>query len=128
MNTFYTAEHLFLSENEGIIIIGVTAHLLKKAGQVCFINLPDEGDELHAGEIMGSIEGTKGVFDLVCPADCTVEAVNDSRLADPSGLKHGEFLIKAVLTSALPSLLSEDEYSEICRSDSGLVSPRNRKL
>ena len=127
MNPFYTTEHLYISENNGVIIIGVTAHLLKKAGQVCFINLPDEGDELSAGEIMGSIEGTKGVLDLICPADCVIESVNDSRLAQPSGLAAEEYLVKARLTAPVPQLLSPEEYSALC-SDDSFVPARNRKL
>ena len=128
MNTFYTPEHLYISENEGTVIIGISAHLLKKAGQVCFINLPDEGDELHAGVIMGSIEGSKGVFDLVCPADCVIESVNDGRLVEPAGLGADEFLIKARLTAPVAHLLLPEEYSVLCSADNSLVPPRNREL
>ncbi len=62
-------------------LIGITAHAVEQLGDLTFIDLPAEGDELSKGEQFGEIESVKAVSELNAPISGTVVAVNDG-LAD----------------------------------------------
>jgi glycine cleavage system H protein len=73
----YTAEHEWVRRSgEDTVRIGITDFAQSALGDVVFVQLPDVGSELVAGESFGEVESTKSVSDLYAPVSGKVSAVN----------------------------------------------------
>ena len=84
VNLRYTKTHEWLEElPDGLYRVGITDFAQDELGDVVFLNLPMEGDEITAGEAFGDIESVKAVSDLVSPVTGTVAEVNEGLLDEP---------------------------------------------
>ena len=73
----YTAEHEWVRRSgEDTVRIGITDFAQSALGDVVFVQLPDVGTEVTAGESFGEVESTKSVSDLYAPVSGKVLAVN----------------------------------------------------
>ena len=73
----YTAEHEWVRRSgDDTARIGITDFAQSALGDVVFVQLPEVGTELTAGEPFGEVESTKSVSDLYAPVAGTVSAVN----------------------------------------------------
>ena len=84
IDLLYTKEHEWLSENKGDVIIGITDFAQSQLGDIIFLELPDIGDKIIAGEPFGEVEAVKTVSELYAPVNGTVIEVNDD-LEDSPG-------------------------------------------
>ena len=73
----YTAEHEWIRRTgDNTIRVGITDFAQSALGDVVFVQLPDVGTEVTAGESFGEVESTKSVSDLFAPVSAKVVAVN----------------------------------------------------
>ncbi len=73
----YTAEHEWVRRSgDDTVRVGITDFAQSALGDVVFVQLPDVGAELTAGEAFGEVESTKSVSDLYAPVSGKVTAVN----------------------------------------------------
>ena len=80
----YTAEHEWvLRTGADTVRVGITDFAQDALGDVVFVQLPDVGTEVTAGEAFGEVESTKSVSDLFAPLSATVAAVNGELDGDP---------------------------------------------
>jgi glycine cleavage system H protein len=80
----YTAEHEWvLRTSADTVRVGITDFAQDSLGDVVFVQLPDVGTEVTAGEAFGEVESTKSVSDLFAPLTATVAAVNGELDGDP---------------------------------------------
>lgn len=63
--------------------IGLTDYAQKELGDLVFVNLPEEGDEIKAGESIGDVESVKAVSEVYSPITGTVRRVNEELLDHP---------------------------------------------
>jgi glycine cleavage system H protein len=98
--------------------IGISDFAQDELGDVVFVDLPDEGEEVAAGEDFGVVESIKAVSDIYAPVSGSVVAVNDD-LADRPELVNEDpygdgWLIEVELAdeSELDDLLSPDDYGD----------------
>ena len=82
----YTEDHEWLRAEGDEITIGITAHAAEQLGDVVFIELPEVGREVSAGEEVVVIESVKAASDISAPVAGTVVAVNDAVEADPGSV------------------------------------------
>jgi len=112
----YTAEHEWVLVEGDTATVGITAYAADKLGDVVFVELPKAGSVVAGGSVVGEIESTKSVGELFAPVDGTIVESNAAVDADPSLVNSDPFgegwLIKVTYT-ALPTLLSFDEYSAL---------------
>ncbi|MFE9972533.1 glycine cleavage system protein GcvH [Streptomyces hirsutus] len=111
----YSKEHEWLSAAEdGVSAIGITEHAANALGDVVFVQLPELGDTVAAGETCGELESTKSVSDLYCPVTGEVTEVNEDVVNDPSLVNsapfEGGWLFKVRVTDEPADLLSAAEY------------------
>jgi glycine cleavage system H protein len=117
----YTAEHEWVRRSgDNSARIGITDFAQSALGDVVFVQLPDVGTELTAGESFGEVESTKSVSDLYAPVSGKVSAVNGDLdgtpqlvNSDPYGdgwLVDVEVSDAAELESAISALLDADAY------------------
>jgi glycine cleavage system H protein len=80
----YTTEHEWVRRTgDDIVRVGITDFAQSALGDVVFVQLPEVGAELTAGESCGEVESTKSVSDLFAPVSATVVAVNSDLDASP---------------------------------------------
>ncbi|MGY0069892.1 glycine cleavage system protein GcvH [Streptomyces sp. QTS137] len=111
----YSKEHEWLSATEdGVSTVGITEHAANALGDVVFVQLPEVGDTVTAGETCGELESTKSVSDLYCPVTGEVTEINEDVVNDPSLVNSAPFeggWLFRVRTGEEPAdLLSAAEY------------------
>ncbi|MEU7639246.1 MULTISPECIES: glycine cleavage system protein GcvH [unclassified Streptomyces] len=112
----YSKEHEWLSDAEdGVSTVGITEHAANALGDVVFVQLPEVGATVTAGESCGELESTKSVSDLYSPVDGEITEVNEDVVADPSLANsapfEGGWLFKVKITGEPEDLLTADEYT-----------------
>jgi len=85
-NLRYTDTHEYINLNEDIATVGITAFAIDQLGDIVFLELPEEGDEVVQGGKFGTIESVKAVEDLKAPVTGTVVAVNSAMVDAPENL------------------------------------------
>lgn len=114
----YSKDHEWMKLEDGIAVIGISDFAQDALGDVVFINLPAEGDEVTVGESFGDVESVKAVSDLMSPVTGTVCAVNEELLDAPEKLNedpYGAWIIKVENVSAQDDLLDAAGYEEFCK-------------
>ena len=72
----YTEDHEWIRTEGDEVVIGVTDHAQSALGDVVYVELPEVGDDVAAGEPFGTVESTKAVSELFAPVSGEVTAVN----------------------------------------------------
>ncbi|WP_427894071.1 glycine cleavage system protein GcvH [Kribbella sp. GL6] len=86
----YTAEHEWVKAGEdGPVRIGITDFAQDQLGDIVYVQLPEVGSTVRAGDACGELESTKSVSDLFAPVNGTVTAVNEA-LADQPDLVNSD--------------------------------------
>ncbi|MGW0539836.1 glycine cleavage system protein GcvH [Streptomyces griseoincarnatus] len=111
----YSKEHEWLSAAEdGVSTVGITEHAANALGDVVFVQLPEVGDTVSAGETCGELESTKSVSDLYSPVSGEVTEVNEDVVNDPALVNsapfEGGWLFKVRVADEPADLLSAAEY------------------
>ncbi|MTE21109.1 glycine cleavage system protein GcvH [Streptomyces sp. TRM43335] len=112
----YSKEHEWLSATEdGVATVGITEHAAGALGDVVFVQLPEVGDTVTAGEPCGELESTKSVSDLYAPVSGEITEVNQDVVDDPALVNsapfEGGWLFRVRVTEEPEELLSADEYT-----------------
>lgn len=108
----YTRDHEWLHDG----VVGITAFAASALGDIVFVQLPDVGATVTAGEPCGEIESTKSVSDLVAPADGVVVEVNDEVAAEPGLLNedpYGRGWLFRMRVTGTPELLDAAAYAAL---------------
>ena len=79
----YSKTHEWVREEDGLFVIGLTDYAQSSLGDIVFINLPEEGDEVQAGEAFSDVESVKAVSDVFSPVTGVVAEVNEELLDNP---------------------------------------------
>ena len=116
----YTEEHEWvagLDNEDGIVTVGITAYAADALGDIVFVELPEEGAAIEAGEPCGEAESTKSVSDLYAPVTGEVTAVNAAVADDPGMINsdpYGEgWLFKVRVDSDPSDLLDAAAYAKL---------------
>ncbi|KUN01805.1 glycine cleavage system protein H [Streptomyces yokosukanensis] len=117
----YSKEHEWLSAAaDGVSTVGITEHAANALGDVVFVQLPEVGSTVSAGETCGELESTKSVSDLYSPVSGEITEVNEDVVDDPSLVNsapfEGGWLFKVRVAEEPGDLLSADEYTEFSGS------------
>lgn len=116
----YSKDHEWMKEEDGVVVIGISDFAQDALGDVVFVNLPGEGDEVTAGEAFGDVESVKAVSDLVSPVTGTVCAVNEELPDEPEQLNKAPYdawLIKVENVTGTEELLDAAAYEAFCAQE-----------
>ena len=114
----YTSDHEWLRAEGDEIVVGITPHASEQLGDVVFIELPETGREVEAGEEIVVIESVKAASDIVAPVAGTITAVNEA-LADAPGDVNSDamsawfFRIKPKDGTSLDGFMDEAAYKAL---------------
>jgi glycine cleavage system H protein len=80
----YTAEHEWVAgDGSGPVRVGITHYAQDALGDIVFVDLPEEGAQVAAGDSMGEIESTKSVSEIYAPISGTVVSRNATLTDEP---------------------------------------------
>ena len=119
----FTESHEWINTEETPVIIGITEHAQTLLGDLVFIELPEEGQIVKAGDELGVVESVKAASDFYAPISGTIVAVNHQLKEDPALVNRdaeGEgwlFKIKANNPSELSELFDELQYKNIIHEE-----------
>ena len=111
----YTKDHEWIRVNGESGEIGITDYAQQQLGDVVYVELPEIGRTIAAGESFGSIESVKAVSELFAPMSGEVVAVNDALKNHPEVVNsdpHATWMIRVKLASPTDSgeLLDASQY------------------
>ena len=118
-NLLYTKEHEWISVENNVVKVGITDFAQSQLGDIIFLELPEVGDQIVAGESFGEIEAVKTVSELYAPIDGTILEVNEDLEDSPDNINQDCYgtgwIIKVSLEGDFESndLLDHKAYSNL---------------
>ena len=115
----YTKDHEWLKVEGNIATVGITAFAQGELGDIVYVEVETEGEELDQEEVFGSIEAVKTVSDLFMPVSGEITSFNDALEQDPETVNNDPYgdgwLVKIDMsdTSQVEGLLNADQYQEL---------------
>jgi glycine cleavage system H protein len=110
----YSAEHEWVDESSPVKV-GLSAVAVDALGDVVYLDLPEAGSTVTAGEVCGEVESTKSVSELFAPVSGTVAEVN-AAIVDEPGLvnsdPYGDGWLFTVEVTDEGELLTAEEYAQ----------------
>ena len=99
--------------DENTALVGLSDYAQDALGDLVFVNLPEAGDEVTAGEAFADVESVKAVSDVYSPVTGTVEEVNEALLDAPESINESPYdawLVKIGSVTDTEELMSAAEY------------------
>jgi glycine cleavage system H protein len=88
----YTKSHEWLKEEaDGTFLVGLTDYAQEALGDLVFVNLPEEGDSVTAGEGFADVESVKAVSDVFSPVSGEVVEINEELLDEPASINEAPY-------------------------------------
>ena len=120
-NLKYTRSHEWVEFlPDGAARVGLTDHAQDALGDLVFVNLPEAGDAVTAGEALGDVESVKAVSDIFCPVTGTVRAANEALLDAPEAINADPYVAWLVEVEAITGqeeLLDAAAYEAHCAAE-----------
>ena len=119
----FTRTHEWLKTEDGNAVMGITDHAQALLGDMVYIEMPKEGQEVHAGEEIGVVESVKAASDFYAPISGVVVAVNQTACDNPSIVNQDPYgdgwLVKIRVKNWDESqeLLTAEEYEQAIAKD-----------
>lgn len=120
MKTYYSPSHEYIRVDGNVGYVGITDYAQHALGNIVYVDMPEQGDDVTAGEEFGAVESVKAASDLYAPVDGAVLEFNEELLDNPRLLNEdpvANWIIKIEITdpSQLDNLLDEEGYKAVCK-------------
>jgi glycine cleavage system H protein len=115
----YTDEHEWVrTEADGTLTVGITDHAQSTLGDIVFLELPQVGKSVNAGDAVGVVESVKAASDIYSPVSGEVVAINEEATDSPEGVNgdaYGVWLFKLKLAdgASTDKLIDAAAYSKL---------------
>ena len=116
----YTKSHEWVRMDGDVAVIGISDFAQNALGDLVFVNLPQVGDDVTAGEAFGDVESVKAVSDLMSPVTGVVCEINEELIDAPEMLNsdpYGAWIIKVEQVNDHEQLLDADDYEAFCAEE-----------
>lgn len=120
----YTKTHEWVGQpDDGVVAIGITAYAQSSLGDLVFVELPEVGDRVTAGDAVAVVESVKAASDIYAPADGEIVAVNEALADAPEKVNEdpfGEgwlFRVRLDDPAGVTGLLDADAYGGIVEAE-----------
>ena len=114
----YAQTHEWVKLDGNTATIGLSDHAQHELGDLVFINLPAEGDEVKAGVAFCDVESVKAVSDVMSPVSGKIIEVNEELESAPDSINNdpmGAWICKVEITSVPDDLMDEAKYAEFIK-------------
>ncbi len=118
-NLKYTTDHEWISVDGDTAVVGITSFAQGELGDIVFVEIETEGEELEKGEVFGTVEAVKTVSDLLMPVGGEVIELNEELEDNPEIVNkdpYGEgwlIKIKVADASQLEELMDAEAYQKM---------------
>ena len=115
-NLFYTESHEWIRMEGETAVIGITDHAQNSLGDIVFLNLPEVGDTVTAGEPFCDVESVKAVSDIYSPVTGAISEVNDTLADAPEQLNDDPYtawICKVEGITGQEKFLSPSDYEAL---------------
>lgn len=112
----FTKTHEWLKPGQDEVTVGITDHAQQLLGDMVFVEMPEIGDEVHAGDELGVVESVKAASDFYAPISGIVTAVNDAVVENPAIVNNDPYVagwlvkLKPNHANDIDQLLTDDQY------------------
>ena len=116
----YTKSHEWVRMDGDVAVVGISDFAQDALGDLVFVNLPQVGDEVTAGEAFGDVESVKAVSDLMSPVTGAVSEINEELLDTPENLNNdpfGAWIIKVENVTGTEELMDAAAYEAFCATE-----------
>ena len=116
----YTKDHEWIKMEGDIAVVGISDFAQDALGDIVFINMPEVGDTVTAGEALGDVESVKAVSDVNSPVTGVVVAINEDLVDAPETLNsdpYGAWIIKVENITEEEELLDAAAYEAFCAEE-----------
>ena len=120
----YTEDHEWLSIEGDIVTMGITDYAQDALGDIVYVELPEVGTIVEAGETIGNIESVKAVSEIFCPIAGEVIEINKDLDEEPELVNNSPYdegwMVKVQVSPGeldRAELLSDDEYVELTEKE-----------
>ncbi|SDH61497.1 glycine cleavage system H protein [Alteribacillus persepolensis] len=119
----YSEEHEWVKEEGDKVRIGITDFAQSELGDIVFVELPEEGDEVEADEPFGSVESVKTVSELYAPVTGKVVEVNEELDDSPEFVNESPYekawmiVVEPSNKEEMDELMTAEEYEEMVSED-----------
>lgn len=120
----YTKEHEWVAglDDSRTVTVGITAYAAEALGDVVYVQLPETGSTVEAGDSVGEVESTKSVSEIYAPVSGEVTEVNDAVVDKPDLVNsdpYGEgWMFRVRLSGDPEEILSAEEYTALTADES----------
>ncbi len=121
MTLKYTRDHEWLEASGNVATVGITQHAQEALGDVVFIELPEVGSTMAAGDVAGVVESVKAAADVFMPVDGEIVEVNEDLSQEPSMVNTDPlgdgwlFRVKLSNPAQLDALMDETTYTAFAK-------------
>ncbi|WP_301710736.1 glycine cleavage system protein GcvH [uncultured Duncaniella sp.] len=120
--TYFSRTHEYVTVDGNIGYIGITDFAQNALGNVVYVDMPEEGDDVAAGEEFGAVESVKAASELISPVSGAVVESNEHLIDNPRLINQdamANWIIKVELSdpSELDALMDEAAYKEFCATE-----------
>ena len=115
----YTEDHEWIKIDGDIVTVGITDFAQNELGDIVYVEIETEGEEIDKGEVFGTVEAVKTVSDLFMPISGEVVEVNEELESSPEVVNEDPYekgwmiKIKVSNSDELDDLLSAENYTEV---------------
>ena len=116
----YSKSHEWVKEDGDVVTIGLTDYAQSELGDLVFVNLPEEGDQITVGEAFSDVESVKAVSDVYAPVSGTVCEINEELLDAPEMINEAPYdawFVKVSDVTEKEELLTAEEYEAFVESE-----------
>ncbi len=119
---YYLPSHEYARVEGNIAYIGISEFAARQLGNVVYVDMPEDGDDVVKGEEFGAIESVKAASDLYSPVSGAVVEINEHLIDNPRLVSDDpmtNWIIKVEMSdpAELESLLSPEDYAKLCESE-----------
>ena len=111
----YTKTHEWVRfEDDTTACVGITDYAQDQLGDLVFANLPEEGDDVVAGDTFADVESVKAVSDVISPVTGVVEEVNEELADNPALMNEAPYeawFVRVKEITDTDELMTADEYA-----------------
>lgn len=118
-NLRYAESHEWVSLEGDIATVGITDYAQHALGDIVYVDMPEVGDEVTAGDEFGAVESVKAASDLYSPVSGEVVEINEALEDEPGLINQDAFAnwimkVKVSDASEIDALLDAEAYKNIC--------------
>ena len=116
----YTKSHEWVKLEGDVATVGITDYAQDALGDLVFVNLPEEGDEVTAGQVFADVESVKAVSDIYSPVSGVISEINEELLDAPETINESAFdawFIKVENISEEEEFMTAEEYQAFVESE-----------